>query len=367
MKLIDKLYALTEKHKPLSSGFYAYHTPHDATPQYRLHLRVEPDGEGVLIVNASSVLHLNQTATEIVYNLIQGKSDSENANDISRRFKVDSQTCLQDVARLHQQLDLLLNTVDLDPEVQNIFEPQFNVENISAPYRLDCYLNDIGNNPFLTLEQWKSILLKAFNAGIPHVVFCGAEPTYVEWLVDLVAYTEELGLVTGLVSRGPKLADAAYLNALINAGLDHLMVIYDPTDEIMRQALYTVLPLDLYTTVGLIVRSEDDHEQIVSWLDSLGANAYSLIAHRESDIPTSRQLADELALSNHHLVNDLPFPKDFHEPIEARVDEIGDARYIDLSVAPTGDVFADNSWTMRLGSLLNDEFKAIWSNWSLKE
>ena len=58
MNIIDKLHAYTEKLKPLSTGFYAYHTPQGATSQYRLHLRIEPDGEGVLIVNASSVLHL---------------------------------------------------------------------------------------------------------------------------------------------------------------------------------------------------------------------------------------------------------------------------------------------------------------------
>ncbi|MGB4594835.1 MAG: hypothetical protein WBI14_02905 [Anaerolineaceae bacterium] len=364
MNIIDKLRAITEIQKPLSSGFHAYHTPHGATPQYRLHLRVEPDGEGVLIVNASSVLHLNRTATEIVYNLIQGKTDVENANLINKRFKVDPQTSLNDVALLHQQLDKLLNTVDLDPEAQNLFEPHLTVENISAPYRLDCYLNDDieDRQPALSLEDWKSIIQKAFNAGIPHVLFCGTEPTEVEWLPDLVAYTEELGLVTGLISSGSKLASSGFLEKLINDGLDHLMIVFDPLDETIREGLKTVLPMDLYTTVGLVVRTEVDYAEIITWLDNLGANAFSLIAYDQSDVVPLQMLADQLVLSNHRLVNDLPFPIDFRQSRGQASDLLPEARYINLTVSTNGDVFADNTWDESLGNLLHDDFDIIWSN-----
>ena len=37
---------------------------------YRLHLRIEPDGSGLLIVNASTVVHLNHTAAEYAYHLV---------------------------------------------------------------------------------------------------------------------------------------------------------------------------------------------------------------------------------------------------------------------------------------------------------
>lgn len=363
MNLFSKLHTNTEKHKPLSSGFYTYHTPHGVTPQYRLHLRIEPDGEGVLIVNASSVLHLNQTATEMVFNLIQGKSDAENAKQISSRFKVDSQTSLQDVALLHHQLDELLNTTDLDPEQQLLFETHVNVENISAPYRLDCYLVDDTENSTtpLSLESWKIVVLKAFNAGIPHVLFCGAEPTEVEWLPDLVAYTEELGLVTGLVSRGPKLTESNYLNTLIDAGLDHLMLVFDPHDEKMREVLELVLPMDLYTNVGLVVRSDVDYRPLIDWLDGLGANAYSLIAHDEAAIPSLHILAEDLALRERRLVDDMPFPSENRQSFGRVSKSVEEELYINLSVSPSGEVFADNTWEERLGSLLHDEFVTIWS------
>ena len=74
---IKRLFSKEPAHLPLESGFHAYHSPKDDPEPYRLHLRIEPDGEGVLIVNASSVLHLNQTATEFAYYLIKGKQDAE--------------------------------------------------------------------------------------------------------------------------------------------------------------------------------------------------------------------------------------------------------------------------------------------------
>ena len=47
----------TEKHQPLQAGIYHYQSPPEGEQPYRLHLRLEPDGKGILIVNASTVLH----------------------------------------------------------------------------------------------------------------------------------------------------------------------------------------------------------------------------------------------------------------------------------------------------------------------
>lgn len=364
MSILDKLHALFEIHKPLSSGFLAYHTPAGVVPQYRLHLRVEPDGNGILIVNASSVLHLNQTATEMAHNILTGKTDIDNAKLISRRFKVSQQDSLQDVKSFHAQINQLLSANDLAPEQLVSFETHVNSNNLSAPFRLDCYLNGGFENAgdTLGLQSWKGIMLHAYQAGIPHVVLCGGEPTEIDWLIDLIAYTEELGLVTGLVSRGPKLANSDYVNKLIEAGLDHLMVVFDPEDTKLRSALELILPQDLFTDVGLVVRQSSDISALMDWLDKLGANAYSLIAQSEADLTALQRVTDELMLSQHKLITDLPFP------LEYRVSNTPDTQFTDevsclsLSVDPYGNVFADNSWNGRLGNLLKEDFTAIWSN-----
>ena len=58
--------------EPIPAGIYTYQAPPDADLPYKLHLRVEPDGTGILIINASTVLHLNQTAVEFAYYVIDG-------------------------------------------------------------------------------------------------------------------------------------------------------------------------------------------------------------------------------------------------------------------------------------------------------
>ena len=60
-------------------------------PPYRLHLRIEPDLSGLLIVNAATVLHLNPTATEHAYHFIQAESAEQAAAAISAATR--SSTC----------------------------------------------------------------------------------------------------------------------------------------------------------------------------------------------------------------------------------------------------------------------------------
>ena len=48
----------------LSPGLHAYERRDGAGGRVRIHLRVEPDGRGLLVINASRMLHLNQTAAE---------------------------------------------------------------------------------------------------------------------------------------------------------------------------------------------------------------------------------------------------------------------------------------------------------------
>ncbi|MEM2749996.1 MAG: hypothetical protein QW147_05535, partial [Candidatus Bathyarchaeia archaeon] len=54
----------------------------------RLHLRLERDGSGVLIVNASRVLFLNKTAAEYVASFIRGDSEDETVRKMVKRYDI---------------------------------------------------------------------------------------------------------------------------------------------------------------------------------------------------------------------------------------------------------------------------------------
>ncbi|MFN2270778.1 MAG: hypothetical protein ACK2US_08085, partial [Anaerolineae bacterium] len=64
MSFITRLRDRLKPHHPLPPGLHAYERRDESGGKVRLHLRVEPNGNGLLAINAARVLHLNQTAVE---------------------------------------------------------------------------------------------------------------------------------------------------------------------------------------------------------------------------------------------------------------------------------------------------------------
>ena len=144
---------------------------------------------------------------------------------------------MRDVQLFIDQIRFLTRQNDLSPSATIGFESHVFEKNLTAPLRIDCCLTYRSfsniNEPLiasdeLATEDWKTILSKLYNAGIPHVIFFGGEPTLRADLTEIMAFTEQLGLVSGLVSSDPKLTDPGYLLPLIEAGLDHLTYCMDP-------------------------------------------------------------------------------------------------------------------------------------------
>ena len=54
----------------LNPGLYHYRREH-ADEKSRIHLRLDPDGHGTLIVNANRILHLNPTAALMAYFILE--------------------------------------------------------------------------------------------------------------------------------------------------------------------------------------------------------------------------------------------------------------------------------------------------------
>ena len=106
MSLIETVKSWFTPHQPLSKEIVHYQTPPDAEDQYRLHLRIEPDGRGLLVINAATVLHLNQTAAEYARLLIQGASEEEAAQVIAKRYRVSKAQAQGDYARLRDHAGL---------------------------------------------------------------------------------------------------------------------------------------------------------------------------------------------------------------------------------------------------------------------
>jgi organic radical activating enzyme len=369
--------------KPLPPGNYAYQAPPDAPFPYRLHLRIEADGCGILILNGSTVLHLNQTAAEYAYHLVKGNPAEHVGRQIATRYKTSRVKGQRDYEAFTEQLRTLIDTPDLDPVTYLGFDRQTPYTAISAPYRLDCALTyrlpegvDTAIAPTervkreLSADEWYKIIDKSWQVGIPHLIFTGGEPTLRDDLLDILAYAETNGQVTGLLTNGLRLADSAYFEQLVRTGLDHVMVVLNPDLEQSWRVLEVICPDDLFTAVHLTITPQNKAETpgLIKRLADMKANALSLSISDPSlaaDLENARELAANLGLS---LVWDLPVPYSSSNPIfleiaaseyakELKTEGAGKAW---LYVEPDGDVHPAQGINKVLGNLLTDPWESIW-------
>lgn len=366
--------------QPLPPGIYTYQAPADADFPYRLHLRLEPDGSGLLIVNASTVLHLNQTAAEYAYHLVRQTPKQEVGGIIARRYQVPQDQAVRDFDHFMEKLTALIETPDLDPVTFLGFDRQEPYTDIvSAPYRLDCALTyrtsdeeyqDAAPQERVTrellCEEWKTILDKAWQAGIPHIIFTGGEPTLRPDLKDLVRHAEALGQVTGLLTDGLRLTTLEYFEELLQCGLDHLMIMLDDSDEHSWEAVRDAMSQDIYLTVHITLTPEnaDAIEDILDHLSRLEVPSISLsvcdFALRDR-LEVARQAVMDRDMQ---LVWDLPVPYSQFNPVALELAEAEEALPENhrawLYVEPDGDVLEQQGKPGVLGNLLHDPWEAIW-------
>lgn len=366
--------------KPLPAGHFHYQSPPGDEPAYRLHLRLHPDGSGLLVVNASTVLHLNPTAAEYAYYLMKGTPPEDVAKEISRRYRVNRKTALRDFTDFRERIQTLIHTPDLDPVTFLDFErvAPYSAA-LTAPLRLDCALTyrlppdtraDYAPTKRvereLSTDEWKTILDKAWAHGIPHVTFTGGEPTLRDDLPELIAHAEGRGMVTGLLTDGLKLADKDYLNTLLQTGLDHILFLLQPEKETSWKALETIMPEDIFVTVHLTVTPQNVKKanEVLERLAGMEVRSLSLSASDASlkdDLLTLRNRAAELGLT---LRWDLPVPYSAQNPASLEVldDELpAGAGRVWLYVEPDGDVLpAQGEPDKVLGNFLKDPWEKIY-------
>jgi hypothetical protein len=381
-KLLSRIFPTPDiPDAPPSGVYHRTFSEDDGQQPDRLHLRIEPSGEGILIVNAAIVLHLNQTATEHAYLWLQGKTVEQAAEVIAARYRVSKQQARQDHIQLREQVLALPRTPDLDPVIFLDMDRTAPYEkDVSAPYRLDCALtykidNEGTYDPNararvdreLSVSEWKDILKKAWEAGIPHVTFTGGEPTLYAGLSELLEFAETQGQITGLLSNGIKFSDAKYLHKLVMTGVDHFLIAVNFDKPQTITGLQAALETDVFTAAHLTLIN-DDSTQInahIEELHSFGVTALSLSAGvRDPAVEQALVSAqDRVAYLGMDLVWDLPAPYSLRNPIDLELEEPshGPGRAW-LYVEPDGDVLPGQGIDAILGNLLRDEWDLIWKN-----
>ena len=375
--ILDPIRRLFTTPQSPPAGLYHYQSPPDDPRNYRLHLRLDKDGSGILIINAATILHLNQTAAEYAYYLVQNAPADQVARQVSSRYEVAPEQARRDYLTLAERIQVLVNTVDLDPVTFLDFERRQPFGgHISAPYRLDCALTyrlpQAGSDAApvervkreLSTTEWKTIIDKAWQAGVPHLIFTGGEPTLRDDLPELIACAETNGQVTGLLSDGLRLADPAYLEQLLQTGLDHLMIILQPENKKAWQALENALAADLFVAVHLTLTAENQH-QVTGWIERLAASGVKAISLSSSDPALNDRLhaaREQVAYLQLELVWNLPVPYSAMHPLamETTLEKPAEgAGRAWLYIEPDGDVLPAQGINQPLGNLLSDAWENI--------
>lgn len=379
-KIRDAIARLFQPYEPVPAGMYSTQIQLDSPIGHRLHLRLEKNGEGLLILDASTVLHLIRTAAEYAYYLIRGLPDGEIARLISTRYKISQEQAGQDYLDFKDRLNTLIQTPDLDPVTFLDFERvDPHTSEISAPLRLDCALTyrtvdevQPGAAPLdrvrreLLTREWKTILKKAWDAGVPHVIFTGGEPTLRPDLPELVACAEELGMVCGVLSNGWRFTELEYMHDVLNAGLDHLLIVLDPEDETAWEALRDTLAEDLFVAVHLTITPQN-HEALPRVIERLAQQKVKGLSLSISDPSLKDELERARDLAAHRqipLIWDVPVPYSSLNPVALELQNGGQAPSgagrTWLYVEPDGDVLPGQGINQVLGNLLTDSFEVIW-------
>jgi radical SAM protein with 4Fe4S-binding SPASM domain len=373
----------------------------------RLHLRIDPDGSGLLIINANRMVYLNPSAAAMTHLHLEGHTPEDAARFLHKRFKVSSTDAQQDYIDFSLQLEEMLNPNGACPVCELALDTTAPFSTIpSAPYRMDlaityrcnndchhCYNARSRHYPELGVREWKQIIDRVWDLGIPHIVFTGGEPTLYRELPALVAYAEERGLITGLNTNGRKLADPAYLDTLVKAGLDHVQITIESHDAeihdnmVAAQGAWTqtvagiqgVLstPLYMMTNTTLLTHNRPTIKQTLLFLSELGVPTIGLNALiyagkgeqvdtglKESELPALLESARQITQTQgQRLIWYTPTQYCHFNPLQLDLGVKGcTAALYNMCIEPNGDVIPCQSYYQSLGNLLETPWENIWQH-----
>lgn len=391
---------------PPVSGIYHYlkETPDGKA---RMHLRFEADGRGLLMVNASRAYQLNPTAARMAYLHLEGHTLNEALDTLHDWFNAPKAQLRSDYTQLCGDLDTITDPrehcalCELDLETVMPFQSK-----PSAPYRMDlaltyrcnnecahCYNGRSRRYPELDTASWKRIIDKLWDAGIPHIVFTGGEPTLRDDLPELIAYAEGKGQITGLNTNGRRLKDPAFVQKLADAGLDHVQITLESHDAAVHdqmvcaqgawsetiQGIRNALASRLFvmTNTTLLTHNSPNLEQILEFLAELGVPTIGLNALiysgkgagvgtglPESVLPgllqTARRITDR---TGQRLIWYTPTRYCEFDPLMMDLGVKGcTAALYAMCMEPDGAVLPCQSYYESLGKLLDTDWASIWNH-----
>jgi radical SAM protein with 4Fe4S-binding SPASM domain len=392
--------------KKVPTGRYSYRGQ-DKYAGLALQLRIEEGGKGIMVINANTILHLNESASAFAYYFMQGLPEKQVLEKIRSMYRVNVEKAKVDYEKLLYTINTLAHTEKIDPmsfleiEKEEPFTYQY-----SAPLRMDmaltfrcqndcvhCYAGGPHETEELTTAQWKTVIDKLSDVGVFILTFTGGEPTLRDDLPELLQYAQNKGIVTGLISNGRKLKDKTYVEQLETAGLDFVQItleshkpgVHDQMTGAVGSWKETVVGIknavhsQIYVSTNTTLSKHNAADFIVTidYIKELGVDAFgcnSLIYSGKAP-----EASNEFALSTDELKTLLPQVRDkahmlglkflWYTPTQYcqfNPVQLGlgvkscTAAMINACVGPNGDVYPCQSYFESLGNILTEPWQKIW-------
>ncbi len=372
----------------------------------RLHLRMHTDGTGLLIVNGTDTLHLAPLHAEAAALAFDGVPRDRAMVHLRTVYQGARDFALE---AEYERIEAAIATVSRPSDrcvvcEAGIPQPEPLCIRAQAPLKADLALsyacdNDCAhcyNEPrrrgmqSFSTDRWREVLDRLWQIGVPYVIFTGGEPTLREDLPELVAHAESLGMICGLNSNGRRLSDPTLVDALVQAGLDHVQITLasqrpELHDAIVRAdaweetvaGIRTCLDRGLHaiTNTTLIEENASEAAEIVDFLHGLGLRTFAMNGMIHSGCGASNPSALEVG----RLREVLAQVRDRAEECGMRFIWYTVTRHCELSplqmgvglrfcnageysicIEPNGDVLPCQSYYEPAGNILRDRWRRIW-------
>ncbi len=359
------------------------------------------------MVNASRIMHLNETAAFICFLALNKTSEKTGAAALMRKYAINAAQAAHDYAKVAGQLTELIRpdgacpVHELDLEIIAPFSRQ-----PSAPYRMDLALTYRCNNdcahcynarersfPELSTADWFMVLDRLWEIGVPHIVFTGGEPTLRDDLPSLIQHAERNGQITGINTNGRRLKDPEYVHQLVDAGLDHVQITFESHDPAVHDAMVGCRGAWKQTLAGLqnalaqklfvmtnTTMLQENSAGVAETLDFLGKTGVPTIGLNAliysgrgktvgTGLPESA-LTPLLTLARQYtdryqqrLIWYTPTEYCNFDPMQLELGVKGctAARY-NMCIEPNGDVLPCQSYYTSLGNIKTHPWSAIWNH-----
>ena len=384
----------------------------------------------VVILNGQDILTLKSAWTILLSEFIDQINEYDGQELDKNTLRQIKQKTIDKMAKIYPRTNKGIFQRDLATLVQALLDVAYGKEPsvdipymsigeyakyMSAPHRMDLMISSMtrngkwhcnqrcvncyaagqpqGETNELTTEEWKEIITKCREAGIPQLTFTGGEPTMRNDLVELIAYSA--WFVTRLNTNGVLLSKSL-CEELYKASLDSIQITLYSSEKAIHEQLTgvyrfadTVQGIENALEAGLNVsvntplcRSNMDYAKTLQFLHEKGVRYVSC-----SGIILTGNALDKNAMENQMTAEEIlavikkaaEFCEEHEMEIsftspgiipEEELENIGliaptcGACMSNMAIAPNGDVVPCQSWLKadaHLGNMLKDPWKRIWN------